>query len=161
MKKFFYVFSLLTFVFSLNVNAQTEKGTLLLGGNAAFISGGGESILTVNPNLGLFLADNFAAGLSATLITSDVTTIYGVGPYGRGYFGSSSSGKFFAQAGVNLIGTSGDFGSDSDFGWTIGAGYAIFLNPSVALELGPQYSKVGDSDGQFNINVGFQIHFKK
>lgn len=161
MRKLVFITTLCFIAISQNVIGQTEKGTLLLGGNGSFESQGGESAFLLNPNVGIFLADNYAAGLSATLLTGSGNTIWGLGPYGRAYFGSSEKGKLYAQAGVNLLGFSNDFGSDTEFGWTIGAGYAVFLNQSIALELGPQYSKIGDSDGRFNINVGFQIHFNK
>lgn len=161
MKKLIIVMAAIVFTFGQGAFAQTEKGTLMLGGNASFESQGGSSAFLLNPNLGLFVADNFAVGLNATLLTGEGTTVWGLGPYGRAYFGGGEKGKLFAQAGVNLLGFSNDFGSDTEFGWSVGAGYAIFLNQSIALELGPQYSKFGDDDGRFNVNVGFQIHFMK
>jgi hypothetical protein len=161
MKKYSSLLILFLFPFMYQLNAQTEKGTMLLGGNAAFISQNGESIFSLNPRIGLFAAENLAIGLNATFITGSGSTIYDVGPFVRSYFGSSSHGKFFAQGTVGYSGFSTDFGSDSDFSWGLGAGYAFFLNPNIALEIGPQYSKTGSRDGIFSFVVGFQIHFKK
>ena len=145
-----------------DLSSQTEKGTLLLGGNASFESQDGDTYLSINPNIGLFLSDNLAAGLSATLGTSSGFTSYGILPFIRPYFGSGTSGKFFAQASAGIIGFSSDFfGSSSDFAWSASLGYAIFLNQSVALELGPTYSKIGDRPGTISLGVGFQIHFQK
>jgi hypothetical protein len=50
---------------------------------------------------------------------------------------------------------------DTEVGFGIGAGYALFINRSVALEFGANYTKAGDSDGIFGIGIGFQIHYKK
>jgi opacity protein-like surface antigen len=149
--------------------SQTEKGTFLLGGNASFQSIDEQSILTISPNIGYFFANKFVVGLNAGLTTSENSSVFSLGPNLRRYFLTSEKGSLFALAGLNYFNVNINDNSESDTGFNIGAGYAVFLNPSVALELGANYSKLGFSQssvsgsnvGVFSINVGFQIHFKK
>ena len=159
MKKFFLIFCVFFFASSF-VSAQTEEGTFLLGGGASYTSQSGTSFLQLNPNVGFFLMNNYAVGLDLAYSSSDRSTSYAVGPYGRAYFELGDIGKFFGQVGVIYSGFSNGV-SDSKFGWSIGAGYAYFLNQSIAIELGPRYSKVGDGDAVLNILLGLQIHFKR
>jgi hypothetical protein len=51
--------------------------------------------------------------------------------------------------------------SDTDFGFDVGAGYAAFLNESIALEFLAQYLSAGEAKGIFSLGAGFQIHFDK
>jgi opacity protein-like surface antigen len=154
------------------IHAQTTKGTWLLGGNASFQSIDEESVFTLNPNLGYFVADRFAVGLNAGFTKFNELTTLSLGPYLKGYFLTSERGSLFAAAGfdytnISLPGSN----SFSGTGYNIGAGYAVFLNSSIALELGAKYSRLGSSDdnvisgdsstGIFSMNVGFQIHFNK
>ncbi len=152
-------------VFTLSaVNAQTSKGTLLLGGQASFnanTTSGGGSYFIASPQIGGFVADNVAVGAAADLATGGGSTAYSIMPFVRPYFGGSDAGKFFAQAKAGLAGTSGEGGSDTNFGYGAGVGYAIFLNQSTALELGVNYASFGSGTGVISVGVGFQIHFKK
>lgn len=140
------------------VNAQTEKGTYLLGGNATFQTSDGSSAFSLSPNLGYFFIDNFAAGMRLNLYFTDDNNAYAIGPFARYYFGGNATGKFFGQASLNI---GGGKNSDTELGVGIGAGYAFFLNKSVALEAAANYDKTGESKGLFTIGVGFQIHLKK
>lgn len=166
----------ITFLFSffILVNygfSQTEKGTLMLGGSASYQSVEDESILIINPNLGYFLANKFVLGINGSYINSNGLSILGLGPYVRGYFSPSERGSIFAQGGYNYIRLSGNNNSNSENGFSLGLGYAVFLNSSVALELSGNYVKYGFSEsnnllsladsGVLSFNVGFQIHFKK
>ena len=137
--------------------AQTEKGTWLLGGNVAFQATDGASVFNASPNIGYFFSNNLAAGLEASFLSADGTNIYAFGPFIKPYFGKSEKGKFFGKGSFLLAGGEGD----SQAGFGVGAGYALFLNRSVALEFGANYNKLGDATGVFGLGVGFQIHFKK
>jgi hypothetical protein len=157
MKNFISLAILLLACFS--ADAQTEKGTLLLGGSANFQSGGGVSVFGINPSIGTFIKKDLALGIDASLLSSDGSTVWAFGPYVKPYFAGSAKGSFFGKASF-LVGSVTD--SDTQVGFGLSAGYAVFLNKSVALEFAPGYSKVGKgTDGIFAINIGFQIHFKK
>lgn len=140
------------------VNAQTEKGTYLLGGNAIFQSTSGGSSFSMSPNVGYFIVKNVALGARANLFVGENYNSWLFGPFGRFYFGDQPNGKFFGQASVNVGGAKN---TDTELGFGIGAGYALFLNQSIALEFAANYDKIGDSKGLFGLGVGFQIHLKK
>lgn len=148
---------------SFAANAQTEKGTLLLGGNVMFQSADGTSTFTATPNIGGFISNNLAIGGEFNIVSGSGTTIWAIGPYIKPYFAVTPSGALFAKGSFLVGGASASgMSSDTQVGFGVGAGYAFFLNKSVALELGAGYSKVGsNNDGVFGINLGFQIHFKK
>lgn len=157
MKKLFFVVTF--FVSGIIVsNAQTEKKTWLLGGNLSFQTSDGNSMFNAAPNLGYFVANNVAVGARLNLLTAEGYTAWAVGPFVRGYFAGSDKGKFFGEGSANIGGADG---SDTEFGFGAGAGYALFLNRSIALEFGANYAKAGDAEGIFGLGVGFQIHFKK
>ena len=158
MKKLFLSLITLTLI-SIGANAQTEKGTALLGGSIGLQTSSGYTVFTLNPNLGIFVVNNVAVGAEVDVTTTSGFTTWAIGPYLKPYFGKTTNGKFFAK-GSFLVG--GATGEDTQVGVGIGAGYAIFLNRSIAIELLAQYQKFGNgTDGVFGINIGFQIHLKK
>lgn len=143
---------------SFSANAQTEKGTKLLGGSAGFTSQDGSTIWSINPSYGSFIKDNLAIGAEAMLAGYDGESVWMLGAYAKPYFGGSDNGKFFGKAMLGL----GDAESmETELSWSAGLGYAAFLNKSIALEIGANYNKTGDFKGMFGLGVGFQIHFKK
>lgn len=150
-------------VLAIAANAQTEKSNWLLGGGIGFsstsVSGGGSSsIFSLSPNAGYFFTDNFAGGAMLEVISGGGNTVWSAAPFVRGYFGKSTSGKPFAQVGVGFGGASGGGSTSTSF---LGkAGYAFFLNKSVALELAANYTSQSGAS-VFGIGAGFQIHFKK
>ena len=170
--KSFTITVLFTFFILLNYGySQTEKGTWMLGGNASYQSVDDESFLILNPNLGYFFANKFVMGLNANYINSDGSDILALGPYVRGYFLTNEKGSIFAQAGYNYLRFSDGNDSESENGYSLGIGYAVFLNSSIALELSGNYTKydfgntntvfLGSDSDILSFNVGFQIHFKK
>lgn len=156
MKKFF-VSSCLLFVFAVAANAQTEKGTLLLGGNVTFTSIESTSSFTAAPNIGVFVINNLAVGAEASFFTSEGYNAWAVGPFARYYFGNTTTGKPFVAAGLNI---GGGKDMDTETGFGAQAGYALFLNKSVALELAANYKRMSGVN-VYGAGVGFQIHFKK
>lgn len=99
-------------------NAQTEKGTLLLGGNVANINLGiteglGSSI-SLTPSAGYFVSDGFAVGASLPISKSGnkndeswgssktSNTTFGLGVYGRYYFIQDNPLSFFAGLGLGV-----------------------------------------------------------
>jgi len=157
MKKFLLIATFIVTGF-ISANAQTEKGTLLLGGDVTFQTSDGNSAFTARPAVGYFIANNFAIGGQFTLFASDGYSSWALGPFVRGYFAGSEKGKFYGQLGLNVGGATG---TDTQVGFGLAAGYAIFLNRSIAIDLGLSYDKTGDTKGIFGVGAGFQIHFKK
>jgi hypothetical protein len=152
MKKFLlstFVFAVMAFAAS----AQTQKGTMLLGGGAGFSSSDGTTTWNISPSLGTFVKDNFAMGAFLGISDNGGGSVTNLGAYLKPYFGKQENGKMFAKA---MLGS-----MDSEFTWGGSLGYAAFLNKSVALEFGANYDKMGDMPGVFGLGVGFQIHFKK
>jgi hypothetical protein len=156
MKKIYMLF--LAMICLGEANAQTEKGTYLLGGGAQFLTTDGSSIFSLSPNVGYFVANKWALGARASLATGDGFSSWNIGPFTRYYFGGKENASFFGQLGANI---GGGKNSDTEFGLGVGAGYAVFLNESVALEFTAGYDKAGDNNGIFGLGVGFQIHLKK
>jgi hypothetical protein len=149
---------LLSFIFgNTQANAQTEKGTLLLGGNTSLQLVDDASLFVFNANLGVFVSNKFAIGLQANILSSEGTSAWALGPFARLYFTENPKGKPFGQVSLNLGG--GD-GSDVSLGGGLTAGYAFFLNQSIALEVAANYFRIDDS-GLLVIGAGFQIHFRK
>jgi hypothetical protein len=155
MKKLVLACSLL--IGALTAGAQTEKNTLLLGGNIAFNSTESVNSFSATPNIGVFVINNLAIGGEFSLFTSEGYTSWGVGPFARYYFGQNPKGKPYLGASA-LIGGADE--ADTEVGFGAHGGYAIFLNKSVALQLGVQYNRISEMDN-FGISAGFQIHFKK
>ncbi len=162
MKKLFFVFSVLAISFT-SAEAQTEKGTFLLGGSVSFQTSNAVSVFSLNPDFGLFIVDNLAVGASANVLTSSGSTSYAIGPFIRPYFGKEEKGKFFAQGSLLVGGASYSGSSSTSVGFGLGLGYALFLNQSVALEVKAEYQKLGagSANGVFGLGAGFQIHYKK
>ncbi len=152
MKKFLlstFVLAVMAFAAS----AQTQKGTMLLGGSAGFNSTDGNTTWNISPSLGTFVKDNLAIGALLSISDYGDGSVTNVGAYLKPYFGKKENGKLFAKA---MLGS-----MDSEFTWGGSLGYAAFLNKSVAMEFGANYDKMGDFPGTVGLGVGFQIHFKK
>lgn len=178
-KKNLHLIFLILSIFTYSTTfAQTEKGIKLLGGSADISStsfdSDSENIfgVSVNPNIGFFLVDNFALGAEVPLgfTSSDIsnTTQVGLVPFARYYLGSSDTRKFFLGVRGGIVSSNVSFDSGDDISRNQGvvganAGVAFFINQSIALEtaLNYQYISIEDSNGVSNIglSVGFQIHF--
>ena len=171
------VFGALLIALSFVTQAQTQKGTWLLGGGAGYSSTSTgdvkESTVALSPNLGYFLADNLSVGASAIISSvkpdgGDATTTLAIGPAVRYYFAPlGSHAKLFANGsfGVGSV-TEGSADPVNVTAWSLSAGPAIFLNKSIALELAVGYSSAKvkdavDATNTLGVSVGFQIHFGK
>lgn len=178
---------------SFAAHAQLEKGNWLVGGNANFSSSTvGYSYpsyslkedvtsLAISPNIGYFLLDRFAVGLSPgfSFDISDVTTPgggysntrrYVIGPFVRYYF-------LDTEKPVNIL---ADASYQHSFIWwrpargngdafSFNAGPVVYLNSSVGLEFTIGYysraeevkEQYKDKTRSFRAGIGFQIHLKK
>jgi hypothetical protein len=148
------------------VSAQAvNQGAWMLGGTAGFRS---ESVkdsdvsvttIDVSPNLGYFIADDLAIGLSLNLSSVSVdgnsSTDFGLGPFIRFYFADA----IFAQVGANL-----GLGDREFTDLELGLGYSWFVDNSVAIEPKLFYrihgvgdDVVGDFDSSvFGLSIGIQ-----
>jgi hypothetical protein len=151
---------LLSGVFILSIvafsQAQTDKGTVLLGGGITFETSDGSSVFRASPSVGIFVLDDVAASAKFSLFATKEATSWAIGPLIRLYLFGSDSGKLITQVGVNVGGSKN---TDTAFGFEVGAGWAAFLNESIALEFLANFTKTGDSKGIFSLGVGFQIHY--
>ena len=169
MKKLFYSICMLL---SLQSLAQTDKGDVLIGGSLGFQTGEGSNSFNFDPNVGFFVGDNFALGGALGFSSSKLgelnTTTFGIGPFARYYFGSTST-KPFVVTEVDFLSTSfkvdGQKTNSSGFGWLLGLGFAAFINESIAVEgvSGYNYSKFKNTDGSggFALRLGFQVYLNK
>lgn len=74
--KNFLSFLVLCFYAS-EVHAQTEKSTLMVGGEMLLLSQADNTVFTATPNIGVFFTNNFAAGAEVTLITGNGNSVWG------------------------------------------------------------------------------------
>ena len=179
------------------VHAQFEQGTMLVGGSAGLElitnkekAGGSTSTFgkstsfNFSPRVGYFVINNLALGAELGFSMSKFkadgadyeTNSSGVtiGPFARYYFG-----KFYGE-GTFGVGSNKDKEDDagditeqksSVTSWSVGAGYAIFLNESVAIEpkigYGSSTLKYKDVDNYKDIyaglffRLGVQVYFRK
>ena len=163
----------------LSSSAQTEKGNFLLGGTASYEStksdldgAKADQNLNLVPNLGYFVADNFALGTgvgynyskSGTASATGQNEAVVVNPFGRYYVGLGEQFKFFGQASVPMAfgtvkstdanGDAGDkVGSSTSIGVALSPGFAYYPTKKVGIELslrGASYNDYSVKDASDN-----------
>ena len=183
------LFFLIVFTTVLTVNAQITKGNWMVGGSANFTNSKAESKgngftskskvsgFNISPNLGYFIADQFALGLTPSLSFSNPegennnSTSYGIGPFFRYQFlDIDKKINILAETSYRFGKVSGQStdGSKSN-SFQFKAGPVIYFNSSVGLELTVDYDTRNIKNGSgsetsfssFNISIGFQIHLEK
>ena len=200
MKKLKTILTLtLFFLAAFTVYGQTEKGNFLIGGSSSLglnfatakTEFDGNSFeedqkitnFTFQPDVGYFIIDNLAVGLSLpiSINTSDfddrknTTTAILASVFSRYYFTESNIKPFiqgqigFGNSNTNFESRNGESESKSNlFNFGAVGGVAIFLNNIISIDLGIVYSNStsspGDSDfdiktktNQFGFNAGFAI----
>jgi hypothetical protein len=162
MKKLLLI-TLIAFVTTSDLRAQTEKGNVMVGGEVLLLAQSGNTTFSASPNIGYFFLNDFAGGAELNLITGGGYTNWGIGPYLRGYFAGNPTGKLFAQLGLALTGSSyGSGTSQSSAGLSGRLGYAAFLNKHVALEFAGRILTGGKNvKAIYGLGAGFQIHLGK
>ena len=138
------------------------------------------SEFSISPSVGFFIMDGLAVGITALYesskykyegIESDPYVVYGLGVFGKYYFGQGAI-KPFGKAEVGILGESSgedDVDKASGMGFGAGAGVAYFLNEFVAVEAGLDYSVANMKNKEFDelelkmsgiqFKVGFTIAF--
>jgi len=191
MKKIIAIFLLSTVTFG--VEAQISKGNFLLGGSVGFNSTtskyisngvttpqGTTTTFSVVPQAGYFITDQIVGGIGLTITSISYkpngasnslnSTRFLFSPFVRYYFPP----KIYLQGGLDIgsasaSSTGGGSNTNSLFGWTLLAGYPVFLNESIAIEPQIGYNALTNktdaanktTDGNFFVRVGFQIYFNK
>lgn len=162
---------LLLFTFAtLAASAQTDKGTIMTGGQVSFRTIKNASNFKLNPNFGYFVGDNLALGGNINFDFAKQGPVssnaFGLGPFVRYYFGKSDAKPFVvfnADYLTQTIKTSTAKISTSGYGFLMGLGFAAFLNRSVAVEgiAGYNYQDYTNSQGAggFSLSLGFQLYF--
>lgn len=145
---------------SLGSYAQTEQGKYILGGTASYQSSKSDATnanaaenLSLVPNLGYFVSDNFAIGTgigynyskTADASATGMNQAVVVSPFGRYYAGLSDQFKFFGQASVPMtfgtvksVDANGDtgakVGSSTSVGVDLSPGFAYFPTKKIGIE---------------------------
>jgi hypothetical protein len=166
------ILTLLIIITALGAQAQTDKGNIMVGGQLALSTNKDGSDFRFNPQFGYFVAKNFAVGGEMNFDFSKSGTIrvneFGVGPFARYYFGKSQTKPFLVTS-ADYISTTTKFNNQksSSTGWSLlaGAGFAAFLNRTVAVEgiVGYRYANYSNTEGTggLNLSLGFQLYFGK
>lgn len=166
-------------------DAQITKGNWMLGGNGDFsitkTKKDGTDILKsthlrVIPNVGYFILNKFAVGLSGLLdyqkqkpsyqgSTSNSQTYYSLGPFARYYFLSAENQlNIFSEVSYyHAISNPGKSGTDN---FSFLGGAVLFVNSSVGIEFTGRYSKSIQNTADlkyntFQLGLGFQIHLER
>jgi hypothetical protein len=184
------LFAILLFA-TTHCHAQLEKGYWLVGGSgsllnekADFVSAQGNltqkySKIELAPNIGFFVANNFAVGINGLLYFQDGSVStggrlsgngYGLGVFSRYYFlNRERQNNFLVQTRYYV---SALFKSDIlSNNLSVAAGPVIFLNNVIGLEFLLGYvQNVQKTDGTFpekitqkgvQLQIGVQIHLTK
>jgi hypothetical protein len=154
--------------------AQIPKGTILAGatsnlGFSNYKPDGGSTSTGFNINVkgGYFIIDNLVAGANLGLSRSDAgTTTFtanSIGLFARYYI----IGKIFVGGGFDAINTrseSGTFTNKTSYvQGNFNAGYALFLNPNIAVEPTLNINnQAGDVDAfSVGLGVGFTLFLNR
>jgi hypothetical protein len=153
-------------------SAQTESGNWLIGGNLNLNTAKNSTQVGINPTVGYFFANNFAAGgtinFSHSRAGDNRSTTFGIGPFARYYFGSSMV-RPLIHANVDFNSTKFktplDTHSENGTDFFVGAGLADFINRNVALEAlaGYYHAAISGQEGSggFNLRIGFQVYLSR
>lgn len=165
------------------VNAQLERGNVLIGADLANfdfgLSGNKPVNIQLTPKAAWFLGDNLALGayvhfgLQKPVKGGPTNTSYGFGPLARYYVYKVNDRsvvllnhtRFFVEANAGFEGTnvSKGGGSTNGLGLGIGPGLAYFVTPNIGLEALLKYNGIvgfgsTPTSSALNLNLGFQIY---
>lgn len=182
MKKRLITLALLLVAGVCTVNAQIQRGNVLMGADLANfkfgLNSGSQTNISLTPKAAWFIKDNLALGayVNFSLTTqkdAPTYTAYGVGPLARLYINKVNNTNitvikhtlFFLEGNVGIEGTntSKGGGSTNGLGLGIGPGISYFITPSIGLEGLLKYNGVvgfgsNPTSSVLNLNVGFMIY---
>jgi hypothetical protein len=139
-------------VAALTASAQTEKGTIMLGGSLSYSTSKSEAAgakastnFTIMPKAGYFLANNIAAGLGLGYSVDEdgggKTQSFSIAPFGRDYISLSDQFRFFAelsvpfQSGKTEDAAGNDAGEVTSIGANLSPGFVFFPTKKFGIEL--------------------------
>lgn len=187
--KAFFITTLFSFVL-LSGQAQITKNNWLVGGTGNFRSTTQKNNYSANnlgatsfsllPNIGYFIADKFALGISPGIafnktkgnnLESHVTT-YKIGPFARYYFlEPENTVNLFIQGGFNYgISRFKNSGSSltkaKNISYLIAGGPVVYFNTSVGLEFTAGWNYLQtinekSSNSSLLLGIGLQFHLEK
>lgn len=181
MKKILLALLVISTVSISHVNAQLQKGNVLVGGDLANFSLGLDkgSYLSVDidPEAAWFIKNNVAVGAYVNLgvITaknSNTSTNYGIGALARYYLGADQVNtesilkhtRAFVEGNVGIEGNNVSHGPTTNgLGLGIGPGIAYFITPNIGLEGLLKYNGIvgfgnNVSTNNIGLRIGFQIY---
>ncbi|MEM6298044.1 MAG: hypothetical protein AAF740_05075 [Bacteroidota bacterium] len=174
MKKRFSLLVLLLGLSTASFSQNIDKGTFLVNGSFAMnynsnsvkannnvVDGFQFLNLNFTPSVGYFFTDGLVLGLGTQLNLRNVNDPnreewlgwegdLSLSPFGRYYVGETT---FFAQL-QGSYGTSFTEGALDVWGWSVGAGYAAFLNDNISIEPTVSYFRRSSS----NNDITFRDH---
>lgn len=172
MKKTIYT-TILICIFSLTAQSQITKGNWMVGGMGDYINetttfdNGTKlkyEVITVKPNVGYFIKDKFAVGISLRFYNHINAYRYGVGLFTRYYFLESEKVfNLFTQIHYDYVTNILDGATNTQF-YGVKIGQVVFFNSSVSLEFAFEYEKgilLNASSDAFKAVIGFQIHLER
>jgi hypothetical protein len=179
MKRKMLIVCLLGCMCAVKVNAQLQKGNVLVGATLANfnigLNAGNAFNINITPQAAWFIKDGLAVGAYINLGASGSkgtapTTTYGFGGLGRYYVNDpninlTKKTRFFLEVNVGFqgINVSELKNNTNGLGFGFGPGIAHFVTPNIGLEVLLKYNGVagfGSSAYQNNLNLsfGFQIY---
>ena len=172
-------------LFTVTANSQITKTNWLVGGSANFGKTKSETItntdviteteftyIEVEPNIGYFLMDKFAVGITtginANFIKKNTYFLYNAGPFVRYYWLKAENRvNFLTHVQYIFYGDNKNSSKTNEFNAKLGP--VIYFNSSIGLEMTLSYSQYkntfNDSSNSKQIvvglNIGLQIHLDK
>ncbi len=169
------LFGIFALIVSIALNAQTEQGDWMVGGNFRLNTADKNTEIAFTPNAGIFIVENLAFGGNIALESSksgnNKFTSFGIGPFVRYYFTSTTEtirpilhGSFnylSTKNKINNVSSSTNTGTN----FFVGGGAAAFISSSVSIDALMGYNRTKyknfDGSGGFAFNLGFQVYINK
>jgi outer membrane protein len=164
MKKFL-LFAMMLFAFQLSSAQTFAKGDTFVEGTVKFVTSDDVKTFNLNPTVGYFLTDKFAAGVTVNTQSTKTAGVqtsdsFGIGVFGRCYF--LNIGEHFTTFSQLAITSNSDKAADTktlNANIGLGANYFITKNLSLVLSVADLVSyasvKAGNASAVNTTTVGF------
>jgi hypothetical protein len=141
---------------STTTNAQIERKTILLGGNASMIaSTSGNSFFNFNPGAGIFINDKMCVGASASLMLFNEDFFWGAAPFVRYYFSPKKAQSIYVTSSIGFSNLNTNI-----VGLSAGAGNVWFINKNVGFET-ELIASTDFEDFSVGMYLGLQVYFNR